>query len=139
MTRQQALTRLLAGVAEDLVAYQALLVLLDEQFDAALRHRSAHLAQLADTVLAAVEAIEQRRRERQALVAALLGPNGTMQGVMTLLKGVTRQTLEANCLNFEQMVLECKRKNTRNSDLLSDQYSIMQRVLNGEDQIYAPG
>ncbi len=40
---------------------------------------------------------------------------------------------------LEQMVLECKRLNARNSDLLTEQYSIMQRVLHGEEDTYAPG
>ena len=40
---------------------------------------------------------------------------------------------------LEQMVLECKRLNARNSEFLTEQYSIMQRVLHGEEDTYAPG
>jgi flagella synthesis protein FlgN len=36
------------------------------------------------------------------------------------------------------MVIDCKLAGKRNSDLLVEQYSIMQRVLHGEDQTYAP-
>ncbi|MEC5160622.1 flagellar export chaperone FlgN [Janthinobacterium sp. CG_S6] len=137
--RRDAMTRLLRGVADDVPAYQALLQLLDEQFDAALRHQSARLATLAEHIGAAVDAIEARRRERVALVATLLGPGGTLAGAAELLRGATRQGLERNWIELEQMVLECKRRNIRTSALLSEQYSIMQRVLNGEeDQIYAP-
>ena len=139
ITRQEAMTRLLHGVADDVGAYDALLLLLEEQFDAALHHQSARLAALADAVIAAVEAIDLRRRQRIALVNALLGPAGAMSQVFGLLQGVSRATLETNWLALEQKVLECKRRNTRNSDLLTDQYSIMQRVLHGEDQTYAPG
>lgn len=137
-SRQETMARLLRGVADDVPAYRALLLLLDEQFDAALRHQSARLAALAEQVGAAVDAIELRRQERVALVAALLGPAGTLAGAAALLKGATRQGLENNWAELEQMVLECKRRNTRTSTLLTEQYSIMQRVLNGEDQIYAP-
>ncbi len=136
--RQEAMTRLLRGIADDVPAYRALLLLLDEQFDAALRHQSARLAVLAEQIGAAVDAIELRRQERVALVATLLGPGGTLAGAAALLKGATRQNLESNWAELEQMVLECKRRNTRTSTLLTEQYGIMQRVLNGEDQIYAP-
>ncbi len=138
MTRQEALTRLLADVAEDVGAYRALMLLLEAQFDAALRHRSAALAALADEVGALVDTLDTRRRQRVALVAALLGAAGTMSQVAELLKGASRQQLDANWAELERMVPECKRLNQRNSDFLTDQYTIMQRVLQGEDQIYAP-
>lgn len=138
VTRQEALARLLAGVADDVGAYRALALLLEAQFEAALRHRSATLAQLADEVGALVDALETRRRQRVALVGALLGAPGTMGQAAELLKGASRQQLDANWAELERMVPECKRLNQRNSDFLTDQYTIMQRVLQGEDQIYAP-
>ncbi|WP_317204960.1 flagellar export chaperone FlgN [Janthinobacterium sp.] len=138
MTRQEALARLLADVAEDVAAYRALTLLLEAQFEAALRHRSAALAQLADEVGAMVDTLDTRRRQRVVLVGALLGPAGTMAQAAELLKGASRRQLDANWAELERMVRECKRLNQRNSDFLTDQYTIMQRVLQGEDQIYAP-
>lgn len=138
ITRQEALTRLLRGVADDIKAYDNLLLLLEQQFDATLRHQSARLAELAANITQVVDAMELRRRQRVALVSGLLGPAGAMPRIVAMLKGVSRQTLESNWHRLEQMVLECKRRNTRNSTLLTDQYSIMQRVLHGDEQIYAP-
>ncbi|MET3131985.1 flagella synthesis protein FlgN [Oxalobacteraceae bacterium GrIS 1.11] len=138
LTRQDMLTMLLRGVADDVPAYAALLLMLEEQFDTALRHQSALLTEVAERIGAAVEAMEARRRQRVSLVCALIGPAGTMAQVMALLKGPSRLALESHWLELERMVLECKRRNSRNSELLSNQYSIMQRVLHGEEQIYAP-
>ncbi len=138
ITRQQALARVLRGVADDVAAYCALLLLLEQQFEAALRHHGARLGELAEQITQAVEPIEARRRQRVSLVAALLGPEGKMRDIAALLKGSARVQLEQNWLGLEQMVAECKRRNVRNSELLTMQYSIMQRVLHGEEQIYAP-
>ncbi|MDC8756487.1 flagellar export chaperone FlgN [Janthinobacterium fluminis] len=138
LTRQQALARLGAGVAEDVSAYQALLLLLEEQFDAALHHRSARLAALGEDVVAVVEAMELRRRQRVALVRALLGAEATMAQAIALCEGEARAGIDAGWRELALLATECKRRNQRNNDLLTDQYTIMQRVLQGEDQIYAP-
>ncbi|MES2741520.1 MAG: flagellar export chaperone FlgN [Pseudomonadota bacterium] len=138
ITRQQALARLLGGVADDVDAYRALLLLLEQQFDAALRHHSARLGELAAHIGAALEPIEARRQQRVSLVTALLGAHAKMADVCALLKGDTRARLEQHWLELEQLIAECKRRNVRTSQLLTTQYSIMQRVLHGEDQIYAP-
>lgn len=137
-TRQQAMQLLLEGVAADLLAYQDLLGLLEQQFDAALRHQSARLGELAAVISAAVDTLSARRLQRVALASRLLGPGAAMGQVFALLKHEPRVRLEQDWLALEQMVLECKRMGKRNSDLMVDQYSIMQRVLHGEDQIYAP-
>lgn len=138
LTRAQALTMLAGGVADDVAAYHALLALQDAQFDAAVRHRSAQLADLAGQIGAAVDQLEQRRQRRGALLAALLGPGARMGAAFALLAGASRIKLITDWAALEQMVPECKRRNQRNCDLLTEQYSIMQRVLHGEEQIYAP-
>ena len=46
--------------------------------------------------------------------------------------------MEADWNTLEQAVITCKAVSKRNADLLVEQYSIMQRVLHGEEQIYAP-
>ncbi|NRR31994.1 flagellar protein FlgN [Oxalobacteraceae bacterium] len=130
--------QLLRGMADDGLAYQEVLALLEQQFEAAVRHQSARLGEVAETITAKVDVIEARRRQRVALVQQLLGPGGTMAQAFALLKQEARLRLEADWAALEQMVIECKRLGKRNSDLLVDQYSIMQRVLHGEDQLYAP-
>ncbi len=139
MTRQQALARVLRGVTDDMAAYAALLDLLEQQFQAALRHQRLRLTELADTISQAVDAMDQRRRQRVTLVRGLSGASGTMASIIDLLQGASRLQLETDWAALEQMVLECKRLNQRNSHLLTEQYSIMQRVLHGEEDTYAPG
>lgn len=138
LTRSGAMQLLLAGIAADLQAYPALQALLDEQFLAAVRHESARLMGLAEQIAAALAPLDQRRQQRQLLMTRLLGPAGRMPQVFALLKNEPRVIAEQDWATLEQTVIECKRLSKRNSDLLVEQYSIMQRVLHGEDQIYAP-
>lgn len=139
ITRQEAVRRVLQGMADDSVGYAALQTLLEEQFQATLQHQSTRLTALAEQVIAAVEPLDARRRQRVSLVTALLGPQGDMPQLFALLQEDARSKAEADWVALEQMVLECKRLNARNSDLLTEQYSIMQRVLHGEEDTYAPG
>ncbi|WP_298412502.1 flagellar export chaperone FlgN [Janthinobacterium sp.] len=139
ITRQEAVRRVLQGMADDSVGYAALQTLLEEQFQATLQHQSTRLTALAEQVIAAVEPLDARRRQRVSLVTALLGPQGDMPQLFALLQEDARSKAEAEWVALEQMVLECKRLNARNSDLLTEQYSIMQRVLHGEEDTYAPG
>ncbi len=139
ITRQEAVRRVLQGMADDSVGYAALKTLLEEQFQAALRHQSAALTALAEPVIAAVEQLDARRRQRVSLVTALLGPQGDMPQLFALLQEDARSKAQADWAALEQMVLECKRLNARNSEFLTEQYSIMQRVLHGEEDTYAPG
>ena len=139
ITRQEAVRRVLQGMTDDSVGYAALQTLLEEQFQATLQHQSSRLTALADQVIAAVEPLDARRRQRVSLVTALLGAQGDMPQLFALLQEDARATAERDWVALEQMVLECKRLNARNSDLLTEQYSIMQRVLHGEEDTYAPG
>ena len=138
ITRQQAVERVLQGIKDDSAAYVELLALLEEQFQATLRHQNAQLKVLADQIVAAVAAIDGRRRQRVTLVTALLGPRPDMQQFFALLAETARATSLADWSALEEMVLECKRRNIRNGTLLTEQFSTMQRVLNGEEHTYAP-
>ena len=138
LTRQDAMRLLLAGIADDLTAYQHLKTLLKQQFDAALSHRSAELGAVAEAISTLVEAMQARRAQRVALVQRLVGPGAGMLQAFALLKNAGRERMEADWTTLEQSVIECKRLSKRNGDLLVEQYSIMQRVLHGEEQIYAP-
>lgn len=134
--RRALLSALLRGVADDVPAYQNLRQLLEQQFDATLHHQGARLAALAGQIGALVDALQARRAQRVDQVRALLGPRANMAQLMAQLKGASRATLEEQWRALEKMVLECKQLSERNRVLLTDQFSIMQRVLHGEDDIY---
>jgi flagella synthesis protein FlgN len=138
MTRPQAGALLAAGVHADLAACALILELLERQFDAALRHRSAQLSELAQQLEPALAAMEERRKQRVSLVRALLGPEATMAAFIVGLDEPVRTRLGAEWAELELLVVECKRATTRNSALLAEQFSVMQRVLHGEEQTYAP-
>ncbi|WP_229257354.1 flagellar export chaperone FlgN [Duganella callida] len=138
LPRQDAMRQLLAGIADDLQAYAQLYELLQQQFQAALRHKAAELAAAAEAISSLVDVMQQRRALRVALVQRLVGPSGNMLQAFALLKNAAREKMEADWKTLELAVLECKRLSKRNGDLLVEQYSIMQRVLHGEEQIYAP-
>ncbi|MGK5023576.1 flagellar export chaperone FlgN [Janthinobacterium sp. RB2R34] len=139
ITRQEAMQRVLQGISDDHQGYAALLVLLEEQFQAALRHQTEQLKMLAEQIVAAVEVLDGRRGQRMSLVNALLGPRPAMASLFALLQADAQARSIAEWEALEQMVVECKRLNTRNSQLLTEQFTTMQRVLHGEDHIYAPG
>jgi len=138
MTRQDAMKRLLHGIAEDQLAYEELGGLLEQQFQAAIRHQNERLGELAETISALVDVMQERRRQRVVLAQRLLGPTANIMQAFSLLKSPAREKMEGDWKALELKVIECKRLGKRNSDLLVEQYSIMQRVLHGEEQIYAP-
>lgn len=138
MTRQQAMHGLLQGVAADKLAYQGLLDLLEQQFQAALHHRQARLGDIAAEISTLVDGMEARRRQRVELAERLVGAQGGMAQVFALLKHEPRARLEADWAELEQMVRQAKATGKRNGDLLAEQYTIMEKVLKGEDQIYEP-
>lgn len=138
ISRQDAMRALLTGIAADLQAYPLLQQALQQQFEAALRHKASELAAVADAITTLVDAMEQRRAERVALVQRLVGVTGNMAQAFALLKNSAREKMEADWASLETAVLEAKRLSKRNGDLLAEQFTIMQRVLHGEEQIYAP-
>jgi flagella synthesis protein FlgN len=138
MTRQQANTALVDGVQADVRDSAEVLALLERQFDAALRHRSAELTVLAEQLTPLLDAMETRRQQRVSLVRALLGEGATMNGFIATLAGPAREALAAAWADLETTVQACKDATTRNGSLLAEQYTVMQRVLHGEEGIYAP-
>lgn len=138
LTRQQANALLSDGVALDLAQTATIGRLLEEQFDAAVRHRNAVLGTLADELLPLLEAMEARRLQRLQLVRALLGPQATMAQYIASLAPGARGPFEVNWQALESAVRACQQSSLRNGQFLADQYSVMQRVLHGEEQTYAP-
>jgi len=136
--RQLAMRELLAGVADDTAAYATLQDLLQQQFQAALRHQATELGAVAAAISTLVDQMQARRQQRVALVQRLVGSTGNMMQAFALLKNTAREKMEQDWQALERAVIECKRLSKRNGDLLVEQYTIMQRVLHGEEHIYAP-
>lgn len=138
MKRGEAIARLLRDVLSDVADYGALRLLLDSQFHAALRHDATALRALAARITEAVQVLDGRRLLRARVVNSLYGVSGRMDSVFDELPEDSRERCRAMWTRLEALVVECKRLNARNCLLMTDQYEIMQRVLHGEDQTYAP-
>jgi flagella synthesis protein FlgN len=138
LTRDQAVARLLEGIQADLQACTAIRDLLERQFQAALRHRAAELGTLAEQLTPQLDSMEQRRQLRVQLVRALHGADAGMDKLLSSLPPAQRARAGADWERLEQLVRDCKQATTRNGNLMADQYTVMQRVLHGEDQLYAP-
>jgi flagella synthesis protein FlgN len=138
MTRREAAGTLAGGVRADLAACAAIRDLLEQQFDAAVRHRSALLAELAERLAPLLDAMEARRQQRVALVRALGGTNASMADFIARLAEPARAQLQGEWQELEQLVVACKTATARNGSLLAEQFSVMQRVLHGEEDTYAP-
>lgn len=138
LTRDQAVARLVDGIQADLGACGAIRDLLERQFHAALRHRSAELATLGEALMPELDAMEARRVQRVQLVRALFGAQATMDHLFAGLAAPRRIRVQADWERLTQLVADCKEATGRNSYLMAEQYSTMQRVLHGEHQTYAP-
>jgi len=138
LTRDQAVARLLDGIDADLGACGTIRDLLESQFQAALRHRGAELAALAERLTPELDAMEQRRQQRVQLVRALLGPQATMDDLFGSLPGSLRTRGQTGWDRLEALVRDCKQATVRNGNLMAEQFTIMQRLLHGEDDTYAP-
>ena len=141
MKDRHALERLFARMQADLADYTRLRDLLEEQFEAALHHRSEELAGIGERILELTAVLEERRRERVELVGRLLGREKAQAGVREVaarLPVAARGAFEACRAKLESLVRECKELNVRNCRLVMSQYEIMQRVLGGEPHTYAP-
>ena len=141
MTVREALGRLIKGVHADLGDYRALRELLDVQFEAALKHRSAVISDIAERISALTAQLEKRRTERVALARVLVGKpsNVTISAVSARLPANARPAFDEWWQSLEKLVQECKRLNQRNCDLLMNQHEILQRVLQADGGgTYAP-
>lgn len=138
MTRDQAQAHLLDGIQDDLEAGAAIRVLLEQQFQAALRHRGAELAALAADLMPQLDAMEGRRQQRVQLVRALFGADATMDALFASLAADRQSTALAAWTRLETVVRDCQSATARNASLMAEQHSLMQRLLHGEDQTYAP-
>jgi flagella synthesis protein FlgN len=138
MTRDQAVARLLDGIRDDLRDCGAVHELLERQFQAALRHSGAELSTLAAELMPQLDAMEARRMQRVQLVRALFGLDATMDQLFASLAVPERQAAHAAWTQLERLVRDCKAATARNGNLMADQYAVMQRLLHGEEDTYAP-
>lgn len=141
MTAREALGRLIKGVHADLGDYRMLRELLDVQFEAALKHRTAMISDIAERITELTSQLEKRRVERVALAKVLVGKqtNVTISAVAARLPANTRTAFDEWWKTLEKLVQECKRLNQRNCTLLMNQHEILQRVLQvGGGDTYAP-
>lgn len=138
ITRQQAANLLATGVEHDLRDIHAIHALLDKQFEAAVRHRTAELTELAEQLTPLLDTMESRRQQRVKLVRALLGQRATMTDYIASLAPEAQSKLAAGWRELEALVAACKQATLRNGTLLAEQHSIMERVLHGEEHTYAP-
>ena len=129
---------LLDGIKADLQSYQQMLDLIAQQFEAAIRHQSERLGEIAQEIGALVDVLEARRAQRVDLATRLIGPQPSMDQVFALLKPEARARLEADWAQLEDMVQTAREMGRRNADLLAEQYTIMQRERHGDDQTYEP-
>lgn len=139
MTRQDAIAKLILDVLADIQAYDALAIMLEDQFHAALRHDTDQLCRLADDIVELVDVMDRRREERLTLIHALTGEQTprNIDGVLAQLNPMARASLSVKWQELESKVRDCKQRNTRNCELIVEQNSIMQQVLHGDGAVYA--
>lgn len=137
MSRSADVNRVMRSVGQDVLDYRALADLLEEQFQAAMRHQAERLVELSQRISEVVDALERRRAERVAAVEALLGSGARMPTLIAALPVPRAQLLGKGWASLEALVRHCKALNLRNCQLMTDQHDIMRRVLHGEDETYA--
>lgn len=135
---RRAIERVMRGVGEDLRDYGTLEELLEQQFETALRHDAAGIEQIGQRIVELVERMERRRAERVELVGLLAGADGRMAAVVALAGSLRGSQLAAGWRRLRTLAGHCKALNVRNCRLMTDQQTIMQRVLHGEERTYAP-
>jgi len=138
VSRGRALAMIVRGVELDGEAYGRLRELLEVQFAAVLRHDAASLGELAAQITALVAEIDARRVERETICATLAGQGARIPAILPLLPELSRQAFGTAWSALEAQVLDCKRLNARNGRLLTEQHALMQRLLRGDTDTYAP-
>jgi len=141
MSRAALLRELVQDIAADAHDYVRLHELLEAQFAAAIAHRSAEIAEIGARILALAETLEARRVRRVALVGDLATADrnaASVEHAFSLLPPPTQPQVRTLWAALEARVRECKALNVRNSQLMTSQHEIMQRVLDMEPDTYVP-
>ncbi len=132
--------RYMEMVRADVRDYRVLRERLDVQFDAALGHRVVQMREAGESIEALVDVLNERRAQRLTLAAEITGkaPPGGHAAVVQQLSGQAATLLAGWTEELEVLVRECKRLNLRNCNLITEQHDLMRRVLQQEEQTYAP-
>lgn len=138
MNARDAAKTLLTDVASDRNDYRVLEQLLEQQFAAALQHDADAIGQINARIEVLLARLDEHRRVRPTLVAALLGPSVplSMDAVIARLPVAPAAALGNWWSELQRAVGRCKELNARNGRLMSSQQEIMQRVLHGESDTY---
>lgn len=139
MDRRQAYRQLFDTVAADLSAYPQLAARLEAQFEAALRHDAAGLQDSASEIAALCARLERSRRQRAGLLRVLL-PTGeplSMASALAVLPPALRERADAMWQSLRGWIAECRERNRRNGELLTQRRELLRRVLEGESDVYA--
>jgi flagella synthesis protein FlgN len=140
MHRARSFPDFVRGIQADVQDYQKLQAMLETQFALALRHDSAALEMLAYDILKKVETLNARRLDRTALLSRHMGEVST-ESVRKFIQSIPHESqgkVMTLWKSLEDLVVACQEINTRNCRLLTDQYTLMQRVLKHEEHTYAP-
>ncbi len=132
--------RYMEMVRADVRDYRSLRERLDEQFKAALGHQVERMRELGESISALVDVLNERRIQRLALAAELTGKGlvPAHAAVQQQLGGQAASLLAGWTGELDGLVRECKRLNLRNCSLITEQHSLMCRVLQQEEPTYAP-
>ncbi|KMN38308.1 MULTISPECIES: flagellar export chaperone FlgN [Chromobacterium] len=138
MNREQAFKQLLATVQQDLQGYRQLEQLLEQQFSAALAHQTETLKQLGDDIVGQCDTLQASRDQRLQLAGRLLGDGraASMDAVLKLLPVAVEPACRQRWDALVAQIRQCQTLNLRNGQLLQQQQELMNRVLNGDSDVY---
>jgi flagella synthesis protein FlgN len=127
-------------VRADIREYHDLRDLLEQQFQAALRHQVEALREVGERIVERVDGLQQRRAQRLALAVSVTGvaPLAAHGALQSQLAGRPAALLQDWTQQLQALVSECQGMNERNCALITGQNEIMCRVLNHEEPTYAP-
>ena len=133
------LRNLCEGLRADEEGHTRLEELLEQQFQAALRHETARMTALSDEVLAQVETLERQRDAQRRLLGLLLGrqERPTLRALIRRLPPASAEPLARQWQALQSGINRCKTLNLRNCRLLSEQRALMQQQLGQEEHLYA--
>lgn len=147
MKQRSALQKLFQGMRADVEDYRRLRELLEEQFEAIVRHRAEQVRDVVGRISDLASTLDARRRERVEL-ARRLTPAGQRPSIVLIaakLQGASRVAFDECWTSLEALARECKQLNERNCHVLMEQHEIMRRVLaqvarghSAEADTYAP-
>ncbi len=136
----EALT-LLDGLRQERDGFARMRDLLENHFQAAVRHDSERVRVAAERITVLTERLDTLCSERQQRVLRLTGgaTRDAHEALALRLTAKAADLLREQMRELQTLVGECKRLNVRNCELVVGQQEIMARVLSNDGQgTYAP-